>query len=210
MIDHVCQIPGCPRPATWPPGVGQLCIPCRRRVKSKTPFHPLLFWGSLWIATMELYDVNRAKSVEFGKFVRDYTTPWTIHRLLAAVLAPSTGLSAFLSWAADNGVPLLEPDLAWLERFATKIENKGQRRILSSYWTMMDPDGIDRERKALFLSGTSGVFVAQILVGPGVPETVAKALVAHYPRSGGRGHLVLKTPWAVLFPKTFQLEENPA
>ena len=191
----VCQIPGCPRDATYPPGVGQVCTACRTRVGSKCFFSPLLFWGMLWLMAKELHDLLMEKSIEAGEVEVEYREYVSAEGLLRK-LTHGGGLSEFLSWVASEiGVEHLpEKEVAWLNRFATRLRPKSQRRVLTTYWRMLCPDMTSRTSWIILIQ-EDWTFRATANAGLRDVEKVLHFLEPH-----PKGTWVLRTPWTILFP----------
>lgn len=220
MLSHTCQNPGCSGSATHPPRIGQLCISCRRRNKSKAYFSPLLFWGMLWVMAWERFGTNRAASEQLGEITEQNTKFWTVEELRLALinqgsLSEPEGLSLFLSEMAVQGFEFPQDELNWLNIYIGAIQPKGQRRVISTYWRLLDPNPIP-SGIALQRAAGKGFFRAQVLIKLSAVEKIVKSLVP-VTRTTNRQkgqtiyqkrveHLVLKTPWEVLFPARLRIE----
>lgn len=207
LVDHICQIPGCTLPPTWPPNVGQLCIRCRQRVRSKAYFSPVLFWGMLWLLARRRIDQNLAESHKLGRPIDDFASWLTVRQIRDMILDPGMGLNRFLNaMETQHGLRFPMTEFIWLDHFRTKINDKGQRRIISTYLRMVAPSVVNttgwirrdvggRDFRVYSMAGTSAC------------ERVVREL-AEMPRGrGGRVEqaLVLRTSWARLFPPTQQI-----
>lgn len=202
---NVCMVPGCIFDAVHPPSKGHVCLPCRRRLKSKTYFSPVLYWGMLWVMTQRVHRRNLEKSLEANRVIADYRELLTVKELLRILLDHPTGLAQFLVWAHMQGIALPSTEMKWLDHFTTEIEEKGQCRILCTYWTMLCPDVTDRRAWILLQKEGHGYLATGNTALSNVERVVRNLTVQ---RKGDQETWVLQTPWHILFPPVLQLTEK--
>ena len=208
-VRHVCQVPGCQRPAVLPKDVGYLCVPCRRNLKSGVRFSPVLFFSSLWIMSKQCFDYNIQKSYDMGCPGAHYRKLWTAQNLVDVLKGTETMLIRW--WYEHSMSDIPEAESKWIHKFWNSMTDKSRCRVITTYWQMLRPPSHVPKKNSWL---TVGVFekahklMAQIHVGPSSVERVIQSLQFHDYGSGTA--LVLKTPWEVLFPPRKQLTEEQA
>lgn len=194
MRDRVCQMPGCWRTAWHPNGKGYLCTVCRRQNRSNAYFSPTLFWGMCWLLGKERMAQNQPLIEQSGEVTDMAARGLTVREIRDLILDPERGLNRFFQRIAELGIEIPKTEIAWLERFAAKVQEKGQRRILSNYLRMAAPRQDDKE--GWLVRYGKGAFRTYAKGAPSAVETVLLRLRAH-----DGVPMVLTTPWMEMFPK---------